>query len=81
MARLKSDQIGNKGLSRVIGNYERPVHNEIGLDSIETLCGPLPPAHNENVDRRCSQQMLEVLTVCSFVYSCCRGIVPVDSSA
>jgi len=47
MTCLKKDQIGNKGLSRVIGNYERPVYKKIGLDFNETLCCPFPPRYRD----------------------------------
>ena len=40
MTCLKKGQIGNKGLSRVKGNYGRPVYKEIGLNFNETLCCP-----------------------------------------
>jgi len=41
MTCLKKDQVQNKGLSRVIGNYERPVYKGIGFNFNETLCGPV----------------------------------------
>ena len=41
MTCLKKDQVQNKGLSRAIGNYERPVYQGIGFSFNETLCGPV----------------------------------------
>ena len=40
MTCLGKNQIGNKGLSSVMGNYERPVYKEIGFSFNETLCCP-----------------------------------------
>src|SRR5690242_7948566 len=40
MTCLKRDQIGNKRLSRVIANYERPGYKKIRLNFHETLCCP-----------------------------------------
>ena len=42
---LKKDQIGNKGLSRVIANYERPVCKEIGRNFNRTLRCSFPADH------------------------------------
>ena len=47
MTRLKKDQIGNKGLSRAIANYERPVYKEISTNFNGTLCCPFTPRYRD----------------------------------
>ena len=47
MTCLKKDQIGNQGLSRVIGNYERPVYKEVRLKFNESLCSSFTPRHRD----------------------------------
>ena len=47
MTRLKKDQIGNEGFSKVMGNYERAAYKEIGANFNETFCCSFPPRYRD----------------------------------
>lgn len=47
MTCLTKDQIGNKELSRVMVNYERPVYKETGDNFNETLRCPFTPRYRD----------------------------------